>query len=164
MMKKITSNENAIWNSTFPISNTNYFQNSQEAVRVFEEIYQTNTHTPTSVPKDHEHIVFLVHGYQAHHNDFIDFKLSLEAKIKAKVYISCANVGKTEDSLEEMGKRLAIEVTKYLEILKKPYKLSFIGHSMGGIIVRSAIPHMGPITNHLHSYISICTPHLGYLY
>ena len=38
-----------------------------------------------------------------------------------------------------MGRRLAFEVAKYVEIIKSPYKVSFIGHSMGGIIVRSAV-------------------------
>jgi len=64
-----------------------------------------------------------------------------------------------------MGKRLAIEVTKYLELIKKDYKLSFIGHSMGGLIIRSALSFFGStIIKNMHAYISICTPHLGYLY
>jgi hypothetical protein len=35
---------------------------------------------------------------------------------------------------------------------------------MGGIVIRSAIPHLKHIQNSLHSYVSLCTPHLGYLY
>lgn len=60
----------------------------------------------------------MVHGYQAHRNDFIEFKLSLEARLKAKVYISCANIDKTDDSIEKAGIRLAIEVKKYLQTIK----------------------------------------------
>jgi triacylglycerol esterase/lipase EstA (alpha/beta hydrolase family) len=63
-----------------------------------------------------------------------------------------------------MGRRLAIEVTKYLELLKKPFKLSFIGHSMGGLIIRSALGFITHLHKNLHAYVSICSPHLGYLY
>lgn len=48
--------------------------------------------------------------------------------------------------------------------MKLSFKLSFIGHSMGGLIVRSAIPRLQEYCLNFHSYISICTPHLGYLY
>jgi hypothetical protein len=69
----------------------------------------------------------------------IEMKMSLEARHKIKALISSSNIGKTDESIDNMGRRLAFEVTKYVEILKKPYKVSFIGHSMGGIIVRSAV-------------------------
>ena len=63
-----------------------------------------------------------------------------------------------------MGRRLAIEVKKYVNLVKKPYKISFLGHSMGGLIIRSALLHLQHLYQHFHSYLSICTPHLGYLY
>jgi len=69
----------------------------------------------------------------------IEMKMCLEARHKIKAFISSSNIGKTDESIDNMGRRLAFEVTKYVEILKKPYKVSFIGHSMGGIIVRSAV-------------------------
>ena len=31
-----------------------------------------------------------------------------------KVHISCANIDKTEESIAVMGKRLALEVTRYI--------------------------------------------------
>lgn len=48
----------------------------------------------------------------------------------------------TEGDIWEMGTKLANEVSKYLNekiLYKFPFKLSFIGHSMGGILVRIAI-------------------------
>jgi hypothetical protein len=35
---------------------------------------------------------------------------------------------------------------------------------MGGIIVRSALQHLEYIHDNLHAYISLGTPHIGYLY
>ena len=63
-----------------------------------------------------------------------------------------------------MGQRLALQVSRYVNLIKKPYKISFIGHSMGGIITRAALQHLKDFQEHLHSYISLCSPHLGYLY
>jgi alpha-beta hydrolase superfamily lysophospholipase len=63
-----------------------------------------------------------------------------------------------------MGARLSMEVKKYTDFLNKPFKLSFIGHSMGGIIIRSALKYLRSLEDHFHAYISLCSPHLGYLY
>ena len=63
-----------------------------------------------------------------------------------------------------LGKRLSIELSKMLIGGKKEYRLSFIGHSMGGLIIRAAIPHLKQFSQKFYSYISLSTPHLGYLY
>jgi hypothetical protein len=55
-----------------------------------------------------EHIVIFVHGYQASRQDFILFKSCLEIKYNCRVFISSANEGRTDDSIEVSGKRLAI--------------------------------------------------------
>lgn len=40
-----------------------------------------------------------------------------------------------------------------------------IGHSMGGIILRSSLQHLDTkIKSLLHTYISFASPHLGYLH
>jgi len=35
---------------------------------------------------------------------------------------------------------------------------------MGGIIIRSALKYLKSLEPHFHAYISLCSPHLGYLY
>lgn len=35
---------------------------------------------------------------------------------------------------------------------------------MGGIIIRSALTYLKDLQDKLYSFISICTPHLGYVY
>jgi alpha-beta hydrolase superfamily lysophospholipase len=43
-------------------------------------------------------------------------------------------------------------------------RLSFIGHSMGGLIVRAALPHLSKFTSKMFTYLSLGSPHLGYHY
>lgn len=47
-----------------------------------------------------------------------------------------------------------------------PTRISFVGHSLGNIIVRSALskPQMRPILPRLHTFLSLSGPHLGTLY
>ena len=67
----------------------------------------------------------------------------------------------------EMGERLATEVKQYVasfcpvSCLKK---LSFIGHSIGGLIIRAALPHLAEFSQKLCTYMSLGSPHLGYMY
>ncbi len=62
-----------------------------------------------------QHVIVLVHGYQASRQDFQVLKLCLEIRFKAKVFISSANEGRTDDNVEAMGKRLAVELARYFE-------------------------------------------------
>lgn len=118
---------------------------------------------------------------------------------KVEFLMSEANEDKTSGDFREMGQRLAQEVVSFLK--KKmdkvsrsgsiaDIKLSFVGHSIGNVIIRTAltgIKHldimfshymqlvlilaivfadsiMEPFLRYLHIYLSISGPHLGYLY
>jgi triacylglycerol esterase/lipase EstA (alpha/beta hydrolase family) len=63
-----------------------------------------------------------------------------------------------------MGERLASEVE--YELTKSPdiSKVSFLGHSMGGVIIRSALPRLEKFKDKFHSFITLSSPHLGYAY
>lgn len=67
-----------------------------------------------------------------------------------------------------MGSRLALEVKSYCDGFSEDKliaKVSFVGHSLGGLIIRAAIPHLGSsIQNKLFTYLSMSSPHLGYMY
>lgn len=43
-------------------------------------------------------------------------------------------------------------------------RISFIGHSLGGLIIRAALPHLEEYSDKMFSYFSLSTPHLGYMY
>ena len=43
-------------------------------------------------------------------------------------------------------------------------KLTFIGHSLGGIIIREALKSLKTYSKHFHGYVSLGSPHLSYMY
>jgi triacylglycerol esterase/lipase EstA (alpha/beta hydrolase family) len=62
-----------------------------------------------------------------------------------------------------MGKNLANEVKNFLQnrsYLDKT-KISFLGFSMGGIIIRAALPHLSDYKDRMHTFITLSSPHLG---
>jgi alpha-beta hydrolase superfamily lysophospholipase len=42
--------------------------------------------------------------------------------------------------------------------------LTFIGHSLGGLIIRAALPLLDKYKDKMYGYMSLCSPHLGYMY
>lgn len=107
-----------------------------------------------------------MHGFQASRQDFILFKSCLEIKYNCRVFISSTNEGRTDDSLEVLGKRLAIELNNLFKTIDfgPNTRISFVGHSMGGIIIRSALSYIKNLDSYLYSYMSFSSPHIGYLY
>ena len=66
-----------------------------------------------------------------------------------------------------MTDRLVSEILCYLEGNNlNPKRISFVGHSLGTIIIRSALqrPQMRPFLSKLHTFLSFSGPHLGTLY
>ncbi|KAH7575665.1 hypothetical protein JRO89_XS02G0187000 [Xanthoceras sorbifolium] len=94
---------------------------------------------------------------------------------KIEYLMSEANEDKTYGDFREMGLRLAEEVITFVKKKMdkaarsgnlRDIKLSFVGHSIGNIIIRSALAEsmMEPYLRYLYTYVSISGPHLGYLY
>lgn len=71
-----------------------------------------------------------------------------------------------------MGMNLSVEVKKFIKewCLSRDgknlllNKISFIGHSLGGLIIRSALPHLEEYKSFFNGYMSLGSPHLGYMY
>ncbi|KAM1120146.1 hypothetical protein ACFX13_045035 [Malus domestica] len=121
-------------------------------------------------------LVVFVHGFQGHHLDLRLIRnqwLLIDPKVE--FLMSEANEDKTSGDFREMGQRLAQEVVSFLK--KKmdkvsrsgsiaDIKLSFVGHSIGNVIIRTALTDsiMEPFLRYLYIYLSISGPHLGYLY
>nr|KJB14685.1 hypothetical protein B456_002G137500 [Gossypium raimondii] len=121
-------------------------------------------------------IVVFVHGFQGHHLDLRLVRnqwLLIDSKIH--FLMSEANEEKTSGDFRDMGLRLAHEVIAYVKKKMdkasrsgdlRNIKLSFVGHSIGNIIIRAALAEstMEPYLRFLHTYVSLSGPHLGYLY
>lgn len=121
-------------------------------------------------------VVVFVHGFQGHH---LDLRLVRDQWLLidpgAEIIMSKANEDRTTDDFRELGRRLAQEVSHFLErklasALRKDtygsFRLSFVGHSIGNIIIRAALTDaaMKPYLNNLYTFMSVSGPHLGYFY
>jgi triacylglycerol esterase/lipase EstA (alpha/beta hydrolase family) len=81
--------------------------------------------------------------------------------------LSQSNEEQTEGDIMEMGERLANEVRQYILSfcpVSCLSKISFIGHSIGGLIIRAALPHLAEFSSKFYTYMSLGSPHLGYMY
>ena len=114
------------------------------------------------------HLVVFVHGFQG--NSF-DVRLirNQVALWRPDTILMCShmNEGETEGDIAAMGERLAEEVIQYIhEWCPKNQleKISFIGHSLGGLIIRASLPHLKSLAPKFHFYITFSSPHLGYMY
>jgi pimeloyl-ACP methyl ester carboxylesterase len=114
------------------------------------------------------HLIVLVHGFQGNHFDMRLMKNNI-ALIHPEALFLCSNSNEesTEGDISEMGVRLAQEVMNFISEWcpnRSLGRLSFIGHSMGGLIIRAALPYLENYSSKMHMYISLSSPHLGYMY
>ena len=77
------------------------------------------------------------------------------------------NEGETEGDILIMGERLADEIFQFITEWfpnNSLEKLSFIGHSLGGLIIRAALPHLLEVSDKFQFFLTFSAPHLGIMY
>uniref|UniRef100_A0A0E0R4N8 DUF676 domain-containing protein n=1 Tax=Oryza rufipogon TaxID=4529 RepID=A0A0E0R4N8_ORYRU len=137
---------------------------------------------PSEIPVVHieQHVMVVPqHGSSKRLGHHLDLRLIRNQWILcdpgAECLLSQTNEDRTCGDFKEMGRRLSNEVVAFLKRKIDRYsrnggckdlKLSFVGHSIGNIIIRSALadPKMQPFLKNLYTYMSISGPHLGYWY
>lgn len=76
----------------------------------------------------------------------------------------------SEEGIDRMAANLVDELMEYIEDslpsfldARSPGRLSFVGHSLGGLVVRKALEHerLRELHHRCHVYVSLATPHLG---
>eukprot|EP00802_Teleaulax_amphioxeia_P016967 Tamp_17106.p1 GENE.Tamp_17106~~Tamp_17106.p1 ORF type:complete len:301 (+),score=57.98 Tamp_17106:74-904(+) len=114
------------------------------------------------------HVYVFAHGLQGNQYDLRTIKNTLADMFPhGEFLLSAANENDTYTDIQTLGANLAEEVDRHLQNLVLPLaKLSFIGHSMGGIITRAALAHplLRKYRPKMHTYCSLGSPHLGYIY
>eukprot|EP00397_Hematodinium_sp_SG-2012_P012032 GEMP01012188.1.p1 GENE.GEMP01012188.1~~GEMP01012188.1.p1 ORF type:complete len:710 (+),score=100.00 GEMP01012188.1:303-2432(+) len=142
---------------------------STEPTPIFSLIDPIKTEIP-SAPKSYRgsHLFILVHGFQGNSFDMRLMKNNVAALYPDAVFLcSNSNEENTEGNIHDMGIRLAQEVVNYIcDWCPGPTlgRLSFIAHSIGGLIVRAALPLLQEYASKLYSYITFSSAHLGYMY
>jgi len=111
------------------------------------------------------HLIVLVHGFQGNSFDMRLMRNNLALLYPDSIFLSSiCNEDNTEGDISEMGIRLAQEVVNYIcdwcpgSALAR---LSFVAHSLGGLIVRSALPLLHEYSSKMFTFISFGTSHLG---
>ncbi|OMJ90877.1 hypothetical protein SteCoe_6636 [Stentor coeruleus] len=165
--------------STYPgIIQTNYFPSLEEFPLLFiDSLTKSKERTETksdegwikSIEKVNKggHIVFLVHGFRGSAMDMRKLRNQLSI-INKNLTVVCAYSleSKTDGDIRKMGRRLAKEVTLYVRehyMNNSLQKISFIGYSLGGIIIRAALPLLEDLYEKLGFLITLSSPHLGTL-
>lgn len=153
-----------------------FLSSPDEMPILFEDIY-ASIESPTlllspvraSLSTSDLHVFVLVHGLGARSGDMgrlADHIYLLHPE--AVVLMSALNEGLTDGDIMDMGTRLAQEVLFYVknvcQIEDSMRRLSFIGHSLGGLIIRAALPLLEEYRGKMHLYLSLSTPHLGCMY
>lgn len=158
--------------------NSNFISVENDARHVLSNgSRSTNKFSGSSQQNGHVlRVVVFVHGFQGNHLDLRLVRnqwLLIDPEIQ--FLMSEANEEKTSGDFREMGFRLAQEVISFLKRKMdkasrrrnlRDIKLSFVGHSIGNLIVRAALAEsmMEPYLRYLYTYVSISGPHLGYMY
>ena len=174
--KKIRKSEYYQTVSPLPVTVTSLFPSAKIHPIIFLDITSQSPNPRTDIDisninylplNQSYHLIILVHGFQANSLDMrcIGNQVSL---IKSNTMLLCSSLNecKTDDDISKLGKRLAKEVLEYLSDWENsvvPTKISFIGHSMGGLIIRAALPHLQQISDKFSFFMTFSTPHLGYI-
>ena len=113
------------------------------------------------------HLVVCVHGLQGNQYDLRLYQVYLQLalpQVKFEFMLAQSNQADTFSDFNLLTDRLLSEVLDYIkEMSSAPEKISFIGQSLGNIIIRNVItrPEFTHLHPKLHAFLSICGPHLG---
>ncbi|XP_049874132.1 protein FAM135A isoform X2 [Pectinophora gossypiella] len=115
------------------------------------------------------HLIICVHGLDGNAADLRLVKTYLELGLpgaRLDFLMSERNQGDTFSDFDTMTDRLVQEIVTHIQNSSEPARISFVGHSLGTIIIRSALarPQMKPFLGKLHTFLSLSGPHLGTLY
>ena len=125
------------------------------------------------------HLIIFVHGLDGNNTDMRTVKTYLEMGLEAilksagqprsqvSYLMSSANEKDTYDDIQLMTNKLVDEILSYIKNAyfskTHPKRISFVGHSLGGLLIRSAVTseslkHLRP---RFHTFLSFSAPHLG---
>ncbi|XP_051878989.1 protein FAM135B-like [Pristis pectinata] len=116
------------------------------------------------------HLVVCVHGLDGNSADLRLVKTFIELGLpgaKLDFLMSERNQSDTFADFDTMTDRLLDEIVQHIHLYNLTIsRISFIGHSLGNIIIRSVLtrPRFRCYLSKLHTFLSLSGPHLGTLY
>ncbi|KAG8444880.1 hypothetical protein GDO86_009873 [Hymenochirus boettgeri] len=116
------------------------------------------------------HLIICVHGLDGNSADLRLVRTYIELGLpggRKDFLMSERNQNDTFADFDSMTDRLLDEIVQYIQIYNLSLsRISFIGHSLGNLIIRSVLsrPRFKCYLNKLHTFLSLSGPHLGTLY
>ena len=116
------------------------------------------------------HLVVCIHGLQGNQFDLRLYRIFLQLvlpQVRFEFLMAQSNQSDTFCDFNLMTDRLVEEIMEFVnDMPTPPSKVSFIGHSLGNIIIRSLVtrPELAGLQQKFHLFLSICGPHLGTRY
>ena len=113
------------------------------------------------------HLVVCVHGLQGNQFDLRLYRIFLQLalpQVRFDFLMAQSNQKDTFCDFNVMTSNILDEILEYIaDMPTAPSKISFIGHSLGNIVIRSLMtrPGFAHLQHKLHLFLSICGPHLG---
>ncbi|XP_054853478.1 protein FAM135A isoform X2 [Eublepharis macularius] len=120
--------------------------------------------------EDGIHLIVCVHGLDGNSADLRLVKTYIELGLpgsRIDFLMSERNQNDTFADFDSMTDRLLDEIIQYIQIYNLTIsKISFIGHSLGNLIIRSVLtrPRFKYYLGKLYTFLSLSGPHLGTLY
>ncbi|KAL3310122.1 hypothetical protein Ciccas_011316 [Cichlidogyrus casuarinus] len=125
---------------------------------------------PTKIVSE-VHLIVCVHGLDGWDTDLRLVRTYLTLSLPdchLDFLMSQANQEDTFVDLTQLTNTLVKEILMKLKCTNEsaPSKISFIGHSMGCVLIRSAAvhPQLAPYAHKFHTFLSLNGPHLGTIY
>ncbi|XP_066435011.1 protein FAM135B [Eleutherodactylus coqui] len=143
---------------------------------LYSELSALASDIPYFPPEEEEHLedgihlVVCVHGLDGNSADLRLVKTFLELGLPGAnldFLMSEKNQNDTFADFDAMTDRLIDEIIQHIQLYNLSIsRISFIGHSLGNIIIRSVLtrPRFRYYLNKLHTFLSLSGPHLGTLY
>ncbi|XP_076141490.1 protein FAM135A isoform X1 [Alosa pseudoharengus] len=178
-----TTTNSMRWYENVPEAHMNAFVQAKEELKLlklpgflYSEVAELASTMPYfSLEEDDStdegvHLVVCVHGLDGNSADLRLVKTYLELGLPGshiEFLMSERNQNDTFADFESMTDRLLDEIVQYIQIYNLAVsKISFVGHSLGNLIVRSVLtrPRFKCYLSRLHTFLSLSGPHLGTLY
>lgn len=132
------------------------------------ELVLLNFPSPKAPKPENLHLIVMVHGLYGCSTDMRLLRVFLElAQPRSNIRFLMSRANEREETFKDfdtLGARLAKEIVEHIKkYSKKPARISFIGFSMGNVIIRSALAkaELKPLHRFLHTFLSLCGPHVG---
>uniref|UniRef100_A0A914ZUR5 DUF676 domain-containing protein n=2 Tax=Parascaris univalens TaxID=6257 RepID=A0A914ZUR5_PARUN len=126
---------------------------------------QQRSHT-----RSDSHLIVFVHGLEGGSEDLAPYRNYLRLLLpnsNLKFLLSESNRLETWADFNQLADNLINEIFAYIELCSTPpSRISFVAHSMGGVIVRCLVSKQraSPIVPLFHTLLTLNSPHCGLLY